>query len=69
MERAMNNTFTTVRANRISGWSHVKHRIGEWRRRLRSRQELEALSDATLRDIGIARCDARRETQKPFWMA
>jgi uncharacterized protein YjiS (DUF1127 family) len=69
MERAMNNTFTTVRANRFSGWSDVKHRIGVWRRRLRSRQELEALSDTTLRDIGISRYDAQRETHKPFWMA
>ncbi len=65
----MKTTFTSVRTHRISGWSHVRHSIGEWRRRLRSRQELEGLSDATLRDIGISRCDAQRETNKPFWMA
>jgi uncharacterized protein YjiS (DUF1127 family) len=41
----------------------------EWRRRSRTRHELETLSDATLRDIGISRCDAARESQKPFWMA
>jgi len=31
--------------------------------------ELEGLSDATLRDIGITRCDVHREAHKPFWMA
>jgi uncharacterized protein YjiS (DUF1127 family) len=40
-----------------------------WQRRTRSRHELEGLSDATLRDIGITRCDAHREMNKPFWMA
>ncbi len=65
----MNTTFTSIRTQRFSGWTHVKHRLGEWRRRLRSRQELEGLSDATLRDIGLSRYDAQRETNKPFWMA
>jgi len=36
---------------------------------VRSRRELEGLSDATLRDIGITRCDAHCEMNKPFWMA
>jgi hypothetical protein len=31
-------------------------------------RELESLSDATLRDIGITRCDCHREMNKPFWM-
>jgi uncharacterized protein YjiS (DUF1127 family) len=35
----------------------------------RSRRELEGLSDVTLRDIGITRCDAHHEMNKPFWMA
>ncbi len=65
----MSKTFTTVRVQRFSGWTHVKYRIGKWRQRLQSRQELEGLSDATLRDIGISRCDAQRETHKSFWMA
>ncbi|MFZ1923353.1 MAG: DUF1127 domain-containing protein, partial [Xanthobacteraceae bacterium] len=37
--------------------------------RSRSRQELQGLPDATLRDIGITRCDAEREAHKPFWMS
>ena len=65
----MNITFTPIRTHRVSGWIHVKHRLGQWRQRLRSRHELEGLSDATLRDIGISRCGALRETNKPFWMA
>jgi uncharacterized protein YjiS (DUF1127 family) len=65
MERGMNTTTTTFRNSR---WDHIKLRIAEWQRRSRSRQELEGLSDATLRDIGITRCEAHREMQKPFWM-
>jgi uncharacterized protein YjiS (DUF1127 family) len=65
MERAM--TLKSI-SQQSSTWSHFKHRIVEWRRRSLSRQELESLSDATLRDIGITRCDAKLEASKPFWM-
>lgn len=64
----MRKTVTTFQTHRVSGWSQVKHRIVEWRRRLRSRHELEGLSDATLRDIGISPCDTQSEAHKPFWM-
>ena len=64
----MTMTFTTYQTHHTSRWSQVKDRIGEWRRRSHSRQELDSLSDATLRDIGISRCDAHRESHKPFWM-
>jgi uncharacterized protein YjiS (DUF1127 family) len=43
--------------------------ISDWQRRIRSRRELESLSDATLRDIGITRCNAHRVMNKLFWMA
>ena len=65
-------TATTVpgfRSHREFRWDQVKRRIAEWQRRSRSRHELEGLSDATLQDIGITRCDAQREMNKPFWMA
>jgi len=62
-------TTTTFRGTRLSRWDQLKLRIAEWQRRTRSRYELEGLSDATLRDIGITRCDAHREMNKPFWMA
>ena len=60
---------TIFRVTRMSRWDQLKLRIAEWQRRARSRHELEGLSDATLRDIGITRCDAHREMNKPFWMA
>jgi uncharacterized protein YjiS (DUF1127 family) len=62
-------TMTTFRARHLSHWDLLKLRLTEWQRRARSRRELEGLSDATLRDIGITRCDAHREMNKPFWMA
>jgi uncharacterized protein YjiS (DUF1127 family) len=69
METVM--TATTIFSDRTRniGWNQIARRIGEWQRRARSRQELHGLSDATLRDIGISRCDAHREARKPFWMA
>ncbi len=62
-------TMTNFRTHGVFGWDRIVRRIGEWQRRSRSRNELEGLSDATLRDIGITRCDAHREAHKPFWMA
>jgi uncharacterized protein YjiS (DUF1127 family) len=62
-------TTTTFRGTRLSRWDQLKLRIAEWQRRTRSRHELEGLSDATLRDIGVTRCGAHREMNKPFWMA
>jgi uncharacterized protein YjiS (DUF1127 family) len=70
MEQAMSTTtIANFRTHRMFNWDQVIRRIAEWQRRSRSRQELEGLSDATLRDIGITRCDVHRETHKPFWMA
>jgi uncharacterized protein YjiS (DUF1127 family) len=46
-----------------------KHGLVEWRRRIRSRDELMGLSDYSLRDIGLSRWDAEAEASKPFWMA
>ena len=62
-------TTTTFRGIQAPRWDQLKFRISEWQRRARSRRELEALSDVTLRDIGTTRCDAHREMNKPFWMA
>lgn len=50
-------------------WGYVKHRLAQWRRRSQARHELHSLSDANLRDLGLTRCDAARESNKPFWMA
>jgi len=50
-------------------WNQVKGQFVEWRLRARSRNELQFLSDQTLRDIGASRCDLHYEVKKPFWMA
>jgi uncharacterized protein YjiS (DUF1127 family) len=50
-------------------WGHMKHRLVQWRRRAQARHELHGLSDETLRDLGLTRCDATHESTKPFWMA
>ena len=65
----MSTTSMTFRTYRLSRWDQMKRGISEWHRRSRSRHELEMLSDETLRDIGITRCEAHREMNKPFWMA
>jgi uncharacterized protein YjiS (DUF1127 family) len=65
----MSMIFSSGGMRRGLNWSQLKCQFVEWRRRLRSRDELQYLSDQTLRDIGITRCDAHREMAKPFWMA
>ncbi|MHC8318800.1 DUF1127 domain-containing protein [Pseudomonas sp. LB3P31] len=41
--------------------------IGRWRQLHRERAEIASLSDDRLRDIGLSRCDVRRESARPFW--
>jgi uncharacterized protein YjiS (DUF1127 family) len=38
-----------------------------WWRRMQDRRTLATMSDQSLRDIGITRCDAMNEASKPFW--
>jgi uncharacterized protein YjiS (DUF1127 family) len=40
-----------------------------WRQRSRSRSELAAMDDATLRELGVTRAQAAFEAAKPFWRA
>jgi uncharacterized protein YjiS (DUF1127 family) len=42
--------------------------LREWRRRMRSRSELAALTDLDLKDIGYP-AHAEAEKTKPFWRA
>jgi uncharacterized protein YjiS (DUF1127 family) len=49
---------------RLPAWNEL---FGEWWHRLRSRYELESLSDRDLADMGMSRLDAFSEIQKPFW--
>ena len=38
-----------------------------WRERYRQRRALGALNDHMLKDLGLSRCDAGRESGKRFW--
>jgi len=40
-----------------------------WLARSHQRRDLENLSDAALRDIGLTRLDVEQEVAKPFWQA
>jgi uncharacterized protein YjiS (DUF1127 family) len=59
----------TTNLTTTSTWNQFKYSIIEWRRRLRSRDELMGLSDRSLHDIGLSRSDATFEAGKAFWMA
>ncbi|MGC1352201.1 MAG: DUF1127 domain-containing protein [Xanthobacteraceae bacterium] len=50
-------------------WSRLAALFAEWRRRIRSRYELERLSERDLADMGLTPLDAANEMQKPFWEA
>lgn len=41
--------------------------VSAWHERAHQRRALMALSDQMLRDIGISRAEAERESTKPFW--
>jgi uncharacterized protein YjiS (DUF1127 family) len=59
----------------VDQWRHSPRRrklaalVAEWRRRSRSRHELERLSERDLADMGLTRLDVVNETQKLFWEA
>jgi uncharacterized protein YjiS (DUF1127 family) len=48
-------------------WDHSVQNLREWRRRTREREELAALDDRMLKDIGLTRADAEFLSNKPFW--
>lgn len=41
--------------------------VTSWIERARQRNALAVLDDVMLRDIGITRVEAVRESEKPFW--
>jgi uncharacterized protein YjiS (DUF1127 family) len=41
--------------------------LNAWHARWRARRSLNRMPDHLLRDIGLSRDEARRETVKPFW--
>jgi uncharacterized protein YjiS (DUF1127 family) len=52
---------------RLPSWSDLKSLFDEWWHRIRSRCQLESLSERDLADMGMNRIDAFDEIQKPFW--
>jgi uncharacterized protein YjiS (DUF1127 family) len=72
--RAMERTMIAfgvglTRWRRLPHWSAVTALFAEWRRRVRSRYELDRLSERDLADMGLTPLDAANEMQKPFWEA
>lgn len=49
--------------------ARISSEVRERRRRSRDRRALAAMSDRSLRDIGLTRYDADWEASKPFWRA
>jgi len=57
----------TARRERIHPFAAAWILIADWIARSRQRQALAELDDHMLRDIGITRVEAARESGKPFW--
>ncbi|OWJ65354.1 DUF1127 domain-containing protein [Inquilinus limosus] len=61
-------SLTAAKPQRGSGLVPLMTRLaGLWLRRSRTRPRLWTLSDHELRDLGLERCAADRESLKPFW--
>ena len=56
-------------ALRPTAWLLLRgmERIDAWCSQARSRRALREMSDTMLKDIGLSRADAWRESRKPFW--
>ena len=55
-------------AGALATWSlRVGERLQLWRERYRQRRALGGLNDHMLKDLGLSRSDAGRETGKRFW--
>jgi uncharacterized protein YjiS (DUF1127 family) len=55
------------RAERLHPFAAAWFFIATWIERTRQRRALAELDDHMLRDIGITRVEAARESGKPFW--
>lgn len=42
-------------------------RIARWYELTRQRHQLEQMSDAGLKDLGLSRADIYQESERPFW--
>ncbi|MGX5218863.1 DUF1127 domain-containing protein [Pseudomonas sp. S9] len=53
----------SVRAYAQLAWAQVKR----WNQLAKERQQLAALGDEALKDIGLSRADVMQEVERPFW--
>ena len=51
------------------GVAMVWQTLMTWQQRITERDRLAEMDDRMLKDMGITRVDARRESRKPFWSA
>jgi len=67
-DRLFNAEIASRLGNRLcSALLGMSDAFWAWRARARSRRDLARLDDHILKDIGISRADAHRESSKPFW--
>ncbi|AHL75070.1 hypothetical protein CH92_08125 [Stutzerimonas stutzeri] len=57
------NRGTSLTALLREAWQ----RVSRWHALYRQRQQLAALSDDMLKDIGLSRADIETEANRPFW--
>jgi len=61
-------SFGSARSDKLSGLiRRVSATFRLWRQNVRSRHELLRLNERELKDIGLTRCDALYEANRPFW--
>ena len=61
--RLRSNRSTSLTALLLAGWQQ----LSRWHALYRQRQQLAALSDDMLKDIGLSRADIETEANRPFW--
>ena len=57
------NRSTSLTALLRASWQ----RVSRWHALYRQRQQLAALSDEMLKDLGLSRADIDTEANRPFW--
>jgi uncharacterized protein YjiS (DUF1127 family) len=65
--RSTNAAFAPRRISAAAVATQLLSRAMLWLEVRRQRRQLQSLSDAMLRDIGLSRADAEREATRPFW--
>jgi uncharacterized protein YjiS (DUF1127 family) len=68
IEQAANAGLVSRLSNPLrSALLRLSNAASTWRARAMSRDDLAQLNDDALKDIGLSRADAYRESSKPFW--